>query len=302
MKRSGTGRNLVLLHGKQELHYMMLLVPALVMYSMFSIYPMLSAFRYSLTNWDGYSTSMKYIGLANFEYMLKDGAFKTAIRNTMLFVVIDVVLQNVLGLLSALLLESRIYGKNVLRGLFFVPVVLPAIVVSYLWTYIYGYNGGILNVILERLSLHKIDFIGDMKIAIYFVILAGVWQWVSYRTVIYISGIQGIPAELYEAASLDGAGRWQRLRYITIPMLRPALKINVVLCTIGALKQFDIVFTMTNGGPGNSTEVIATKIFSEAFTRSDYGYGCAIGVVLFFVILIFTLVLNKFFDSKETEL
>jgi len=293
-KPSGFWRKL-----RREYPYILFLLPALVMYCVFSILPMTSAFRFSLTNWDGFSREIKYIALGNYEYMLQDTALKTAIRNTLLFVILDVTLQNVLGFFHALLLESRIGGKGALRGLFFIPVILPAIVVSYLWTYIYGYNGGVLNVFLEKLSLSKIDFIGDFRIAIYYVILAGVWQWTTYRTVIYVSGLQGIPSELYEAASIDGASRLQRLRYVTIPMLRPAVKINMLLCVIGALKQFDVVFTMTGGGPGSSTEVIATKIYAEAFSRSDYGYGCAIGVVLFFVILLVTVLMNKFFDSKE---
>lgn len=290
------------LRWKREMPYLWFLLPALVMYTVFSILPTFSAFKYSFTNWNGFSPTADFIWFSNFKYMLQDSGFKTAIRNTFIFLVMDVVLQNLLGLGAALLLESNIRTKNTLRGLFFVPVVLPAIVVSFLWTYIYGYNGGVLNVWLENLGWAKIDFIGNAKIAIYFVILAGVWQWVTYRTVIYVSGIQGIPTELYESASLDGAGKWDRLKNITIPLLRPAFKINIVLCTIGALKQFDVVFTMTNGGPGDSTQVIATKIFKEAFSFSDYGYGCAIGVVLFFVIMIATLALNKYFDSKEVEM
>lgn len=287
---------------KREVPYLWFLLPALVMYTIFSIFPTISAFRYSFTNWDGFSPDVKFVWFSNFKFMLIDTGFKTAIRNTLIFLVIDVVLQNLLGLAAALLLESNIRTKNTLRGLFFIPVVLPAIVVSFLWTYIYGFNGGVLNIWLENIGLHKIDFIGDGKIAIYFVILAGVWQWVTYRTVIYISGIQGIPMELYESASIDGAGKWVRLKNITIPLLRPAFKINVVLCAIGALKQFDVVFTMTKGGPGDSTQVIATKIFKEAFSNSDYGYGCAIGVVLFFVIMLATLALNKYFDSREVEM
>lgn len=279
--------------------YLLLIIPALILYILFSIVPMFSAFKYSFTNWDGFSREMKFIALNNYAYMLKDSGLLTAIKNTGLFVIMDVVLQNILGLSTALILESKIYTRNTLRTLFFIPVVLPAIVVSYLWSYIYGFNGGALNEILVCLGLNKIDFIGDYKIAIYFVVLAGVWQWVSYRTVIFISGLQGISREIYEAADLDGVTGWQRFRYITLPQLTPAIRVNVLLCTITALKQFDIVFTMTGGGPGDSTQVIATKIFKEAFSRSDYGYGCAIGVFLFLVILIFTVVFTKFFDRKE---
>lgn len=233
--------------------------------------------------------------------MFRDSSFIKALLNTFRFVLMDVVLQNVLGLSIALMLESKIRGRNVMRALFFVPVVLPSIVVSYMWTYVYAYDGGVLNIFLEKLNFLPVDFIGDSSIAIYFVILTGIWQWMSYRMVIYVSGLQSIPSDIYEAAEIDGAGAFQRLKSITLPMLMPAFKINMILCIIGALKQFDIVYTMTKGGPGYATEVIATKIFREAFDYSDYGYGCAVGVVLFFIIMIITIFVNRFFDKREVE-
>lgn len=286
---------------RRERSYLMFLLPALFVYIIFSIYPMFSSFYYSLTNWDGYSANVDIIGFENYLYMLKDSSFRKALTNTFLFVIMDVVLQNVFGLIIALLLETKIRGRNVMRGLFFVPVVLPSIVVSYMWTYIYGYDGGAINLFLEKLHISPIDFIGDSSIAIYFVILTGIWQWMSYRMVIYVSGLQSIPSDIYEAAEIDGASSLQRLGKITLPLLVPAFKINMILCTIGALKQFDIVYTMTKGGPGYATEVIATKIFREAFDYSDYGYGCAIGVVLFFIIMVITVLVNKFFDKREVE-
>lgn len=286
---------------RREHAYLLFLLPALLVYVVFSIYPMFSSFYYSLTNWDGFSAKVDVIGFSNYLYMFKDDAFGRTLANTFLFVVMDVVLQNLLGLNTALLLETKIRGKNIMRGLFFVPVVLPSIVVSYMWTYIYGYNGGVLNLFLEKLHIPAVDFIGNSRIAIYFVILTGIWQWMSYRMVIYVSGLQSIPSDIYEAAEIDGASSWQRLKKITLPMLMPAFKINMILCVIGALKQFDIVYTMTKGGPGNATEVIATKIFREAFSYSDYGYGCAIGVVLFFMIMAITILTNRFFDKREVE-
>ncbi len=299
MKKRGNGLHVSFI---RERPYLFLLLPAFLIYTIITIYPMINAFIFSLTNWDGFSTSVRLIGLGNFEYMLNDKAFFGALKNTLTFVVMDVVLQNVLGLSLALLLENKIYTRNTLRGLFFIPVVIPAIAASYIWTYIYTYNGGALNLILGKIGLGPFDYIGDPKSAIYFVILAGIWQWVVYRTVIYISGLQAIPAEIHEAAAIDGAGRFTRFTKVTIPMLMPAIKINVTLCTIGALKQFDLVYTMTGGGPGKATEVIATKIFKEAFERSDYGYGCAIGVVLFIIIMTITLLLNNLFNRKEVEM
>ncbi len=287
---------------RRESSYLLFLLPALLVYVVFSIYPMFSSFFYSLTNWDGFSANVRVIGFGNYIYMFKDPGFRKALSNTFLFVLMDVVLQNVLGLGTALLLETKLRGRNIMRGLFFVPVVLPSIVVSYIWTYIYGYNKGVLNLFLEKLHMGSVDFIGDSGIAIYFVILTGIWQWMSYRMVIYVSGLQSIPSDIYEAAEIDGARPFQKLKKITLPLLAPAFKINMILCMIGALKQFDLVYTMTQGGPGYATEVIATKIFREAFDYSDYGYGCAIGVVLFLMIMLITVVTNWFFDKREVEI
>ena len=213
----------------------------------------------------------------------------------------DVVIQNVMGLLLALLLESIRKTRNVLRGLFFVPVVMPPIVVSYVWSYLYSYNNGLFNNILTVLGIEKVDFIGDPACAIYFVIISGIWQWFTYRMIIYVSGLQSIPQDVIDAARIDGAGRIQTFFKVTLPLLLPAISINVTLCTIGALKQFDVVFTMTNGGPGYSTEVVTTKIYREAFTNMDMGYGAATGVVLFLVILTITIALNSIFKRKEVE-
>lgn len=286
---------------KQEKKYLLFLLPATVIYMIFLVLPMISSFGYSLTDWDGLSVNINFIGLANFKYMLSDDGFRIAIRNTLIFVLMDVVIQNVMGLALALLLESLRRTKNLLRGLFFIPVVMPPIVVSFVWSYLYSYNNGLFNNILESLGFGKIDFIGDPACAIYFVILSGIWQWFTYRMIIYVSGLQSIPQDVIDAAKIDGAGKVKAFFKITLPLLLPAISINVTLCTIGALKQFDIVFTMTNGGPGYSTEVVTTKIYREAFTNMDMGYGAAIGVVLFLVILVITIGLNQLFKRKEVE-
>lgn len=286
---------------KSEKAYVLFLVPAIVIYGVFLVIPMLSSFGYSLTDWDGLSKKINFIGLANFKFMLSDEGFRMAIRNTVIFVFMDVIIQNVMGLILALLIEHIRKTKNIIRGLFFIPVVMPPIVVSFVWSYLYNYNNGVFNNLLLKLGLGRIDFIGDPKCAIYFVIISGIWQWLTYRMIIYVSGLQSIPQEVIEAAKVDGANKAQSFFKVTLPLLIPAISINVILCTIGALKQFDVVFTMTNGGPGYATEVITTKIYREAFTNMDMGYGAATGVVLFIAIMVITIGLNKFFKSREVD-
>lgn len=288
---------------QRETPYFCFLLPALVLYLIFSIYPMLSAVYYSMTNWNGIAVDVKFVGLKNFRYLFQDEKFGIALKNTFTFVIMDVVLQNFFGLITALLILKC--GKrvgSVTRTLFFVPAILPGVVVAYMWTYIYGYNGGVINEILQALGKNRIDFLGDGKVGLYYVILAGIWQWMSYRMIIYTAGLQNIPSEIYEAAALDGASGFTRFRTITLPLLTPVFKTNTIMCTIGALKQFDLVYSMTSGGPAGATEVIGTKIYREAFVNLDYGYGCAIGMVLFVFIMFVTIGINKVFEKREVEM
>jgi len=286
---------------KEDKRFIPFIIPALFFYIIFLVYPVLSSFYYSLTNWSGISNHYRFLGIKNFVDMITDRSFVISIKNTLIFVVMDVVLMNIFGLGMALLLNMKMKTKNLLRTTFFLPVVIAPIVISFIWTYVYNYDIGILNVLLTKMGLQKIDWIGNPKIAIYFVILTGIWQWYSYRMIIYLTGLHTIPEELYEASLIDGAGGYNRFWYITLPMLMPAFTINIILCTIGALKQFDIVFVMTGGGPGYSTEVITTKIYREAFTNSQMGYAMAIGVVLFFAVLAVTIAQYKFFSKREIE-
>lgn len=287
---------------KSEKTYLLCLIPATLIYTIFLAVPMISSFGYSLTDWDGLSQEINFIGMKNFKFMLSDDGFRMAIRNTAIFVLMDVIIQNVLGLALALLIENIRRTKNILRGFFFIPVVMPSIVVSYIWSYLYNYNNGLFNNILQQFGFEKIDFIGNSECAIYFVIISGIWQWFTYRMIIYVSGLQSISQSVIEAAKIDGANKLQVFQKITLPLLLPAISINVTLCTIGALKQFDVVFAMTNGGPGYATEVVTTKIYREAFTNMDMGYGAAVGVVLFIVIMVVTIILNNFSKNREVEL
>ena len=286
---------------REDTRFLPLLIPALLFYGVFLVYPMMSTFFYCLTNYSGLSNNISFVGLKNFATLVRDGGFRIAISNTLIFVVMDIVIQNALGLTAALILDMNLKTTNMLRTVFFVPVVIAPIVISFIWTYIYNYDVGIANLILSRVGLPRIDFIGNPGSAIYFVILSGIWQWFSYRMVIYLAGLQTIPRELYEAAVTDGANSLYRFFHITIPMLVPAFTINIILCTIGALKQFDLVFMMTGGGPGYSTEVMTTKIYREAFTQQNMGYATAIGLFLFLAILLVTVAQYSLLRRREVE-
>ncbi len=267
------------------------LAPAIIVYTTFLLGPVLGSFFYSLTNWNGLYQTMDFVGLRNFVHLMEDGVFAKAIRNTMIFTVFVVLIQNAIGVPLALAMDSRIRSKQVLKTLFFVPAILSPLVVGYTWTYIYEPQNGVLNTILRTVGLTgwEQSWLGDPQFALYSIVVMAVWQFSGYSMVIYLANLQTIPGDLYEAADIDGAGRWQQFKSITFPLLAPSITINIVLSSIGTLKAFDIIYVTTKGGPYYATETMTTLLFSTAFTKSSFGYGTAMGVVMFFFVFIISL-------------
>ncbi|GBG08512.1 sugar ABC transporter permease [Paenibacillus agaridevorans] len=267
------------------------LAPAIIVYTTFLLGPVLGSFFYSLTNWNGLYQTMDFVGLRNFVNLMEDGVFAKAIRNTMIFTVFVVLIQNAIGVPLALAMDSRIRSKQVLKTLFFVPAILSPLVVGYTWTYIYEPQNGVLNTILRTVGLTgwEQSWLGDPQFALYSIVVMAVWQFSGYSMVIYLANLQTIPGDLYEAADIDGAGKWQQFKSITFPLLAPSITINIVLSSIGTLKAFDIIYVTTKGGPYYATETMTTLLFSTAFTKSSFGYGTAMGVVMFFFVFIISL-------------
>ncbi|WP_256975702.1 carbohydrate ABC transporter permease [Paenibacillus sp. MY03] len=267
------------------------LAPAIIVYTTFLLGPVLGSFFYSLTNWNGLYQTMDFVGLRNFVNLMEDGVFAKAIRNTMIFTVFVVLIQNAIGVPLALAMDSRIRSKQVLKTLFFVPAILSPLVVGYTWTYIYEPQNGVLNTILRSVGLTgwEQSWLGDPQFALYSIVVMAVWQFSGYSMVIYLANLQTIPGDLYEAADIDGAGKWQQFKSITFPLLAPSITINIVLSSIGTLKAFDIIYVTTKGGPYYATETMTTLLFSTAFTKSSFGYGTAMGVVMFFFVFIISL-------------
>jgi raffinose/stachyose/melibiose transport system permease protein len=267
------------------------LAPAIIVYTTFLLGPVLGSFFYSLTNWNGLYQTMDFVGLRNFVNLMEDGVFAKAIRNTMVFTVFVVLIQNAIGVPLALAMDSRIRSKQVLKTLFFVPAILSPLVVGYTWTYIYEPQNGVLNTILRTVGLTgwEQSWLGDPQFALYSIVVMAVWQFSGYSMVIYLANLQTIPGDLYEAADIDGAGKWQQFKSITFPLLAPSITINIVLSSIGTLKAFDIIYVTTKGGPYYATETMTTLLFSTAFTKSSFGYGTAMGVVMFFFVFIISL-------------
>ena len=263
-------------------------LPALLLYGTFFIVPSLSGIVYAFTDWSSFSDEVNFVGLRNFAKIFSPGEYYLAyFSNTFVFTGATIVLKTVVGLGLALLLNEGVKRfVNIYRVLIYLPVVLPFIVVGLIFRSILNPATGVLNTFLRSVGLDAIamQWLVDPHIAIYSVVVVDSWKGIGYIMVILLAGLQTIPRDFYEAAEVDGANAWQRFRYLTIPLLMPAIAIVTVLNVLYGLRVFDIVYAMTNGGPGYATEVLSTGIF-KAFSQGQYGLGTAISTILFLILI-----------------
>ncbi|MFF3630804.1 carbohydrate ABC transporter permease [Streptomyces sp. NPDC002164] len=276
-------------------------VPALVVYGLVVLYPSLAGVMYAFTDWSGIG-GFSFTGLDNFRTLLDDERALGSVGNTLLLTVAVVVVQNGIGLLLALGVHARLRSRAVLRLVFFAPAVVSPVMVAILWKYVYNpENGAGLNGLLGAVGLGGLrqDWLGDPSLALWSVAAMVVWQYAGYSMVVFLAGLQGVPAELHEAARIDGAGTWQRFRHVTWPLLAPALTINVMLSTIGGLKLFDQVYAATNGGPGTASETLSTVLYKEAFVYGKFGYSTAVALVLALFVAAVSLVQLRALRARE---
>jgi raffinose/stachyose/melibiose transport system permease protein len=276
------------------------LLPAVAALLFVVIVPSVQGTVFSFTDWDGLSSSYDFIGIQNFLDLAKDQLGIGALGHTLLLTLIVTVAQNVLGLLLALGLNSRIKSKGVLRLIIFAPVIVTPVIVSKLWTFLYLPDGPI-NEILRSIGLGGLAqlWLGNGDVALYAIMVVIVWQLVGIAMVIYLAALQGVPTEIIEAAAMDGAGRVRTFFSIVLPHLRPAVITASILTMIGGLKTFDQVWVMTQGGPGTSTHTLSTAIYQQAFVFGKYGYGTALAVVLAVITMIFAVVQQRALRERE---
>ncbi|MCD9023784.1 carbohydrate ABC transporter permease [Cohnella silvisoli] len=279
------------------------LMPAFMVFTLFLVFPVISSFYYSMTDWNGLSSSMEFIGLDNFQRMFQDKAVWSGLKNTFIIALLVTVFQNGIGLLLALGLQGTGRINRFMRVWFLFPALLSPLAIGYIWSYMYNPLFGVINSILEFIGLSDWtqDWLGDKKLAIYSVIFAIIWQWVAFSMIIYVAGLQSIPRDMYEASNIDGAGALSRFKHITFPLIAPAFTVNMVVTMIVGLKLFDIVFVMTNGGPGGATENLALMLYRQAFSLNQMGYANAIAILMFAIILIFSLIQVTLLRRREVE-
>jgi len=263
------------------------LLPAMVLFTFAVLVPSARGVYYAFTDWDGLDPSFSFVGLDNFTDLARDDDAVRAIGHTLLIAVAITVLQNLIGLLLALGVNSAIKSRNLLRVFLFAPAVITPIVTAYLWRNLLGPEGAV-NRLLGAVGLGswQRDWLGNPDIALWAVVGVIVWQFAGYSMVIFLAGLQSVPAEIHEAAAIDGAGPVRRFWSVTRPLLAPALTINLMLSSIGGLKLFDQVYALTGGGPGHATDTISTLIYKDAFTLGEFGYSIALAVVLTLIVAV----------------
>jgi len=261
--------------------------PALLVYLAFLVYPAIYSIRLSFTNWDGLSPVKKYVGLGNYTKLLHDPVVHTAVRNNLIWALVTVIVPIALGLGLAIAVNSRIYLRPLIRTIFYTPAVLPLVGVGTIWGWLFEPTG-IVNDFLSHIGLGALQhaWLGDSTTAIWAITVPACWVRAGFPMLLYLAALQGIPADYYESARIDGASRWQQFRYITLPSLKGAHAIVFALALIDTARVFDLVIAMTNGGPGNSTQVMGTWMYFNVFQSYNAGYGTAIAVVITIVALI----------------
>lgn len=278
------------------------IVPLLAVMTVFILYPFLSSLYYSLTKWDGVSRPV-FIGLDNYIRLFDSLGFRHALLNTLFYTVAALLITNPLSMALALLLNTSIKGRLLLRTVFYLPAVMSLVVVSYLWSVILSYDG-ILNKLLDLAGLgrYAIDWLGNMDKTPWAVFFVLCWTSLGSGMVFYLAGLQAIPKELYESAAIDGVNKWSKFWHITFPMLMPSVTVVTFFGLAGTLKMFDLPFIMTDGGPGDATTTLGMLVYNQAFRDSTFGYATASGIVMFVLVVAASLIQLRLTRSREVEM
>jgi raffinose/stachyose/melibiose transport system permease protein len=267
------------------------LLPAVILFALFLIYPIFRSAYYSLFNWNGLGPATRFVGLNNFKLILTDQVFLKAIENCIIIVVLSLAIQLPLALMLAIMVGRDLPGRAFFRSIFFMPYVISEVITGIIWISMFSPDpeNGFINALLILIpGVHAQNFLGDINQVMACVFLVLTWKYFGLHMLLDMAGLQNIPRELEEAAMIDGANRWQSIWYVTIPLLSTTIRTSVYLSVLGSLTQFPLVWIMTRGGPVNSSEVMATYMYRYAFIRFQLGYGSAVALVMLVFCLIFS--------------
>lgn len=275
------------------------LPPALVLFSVFVILPMGEAALYSLYNWNGYGLPTQFVGFRNFEVLFRRPAFIQALINCGLIILVSLTIQLPLALWLATLVSNRIRGAVTFRLIFFMPYVLADVAAGLIWRFVYDGEYGLFGAIGRLFGIENLFLLADKDTAIYAMLGVIVWKYFGFHMMLFIAGLQAIDRDLLEAAEIDGASRWQKFRFVTLPLLGSTLRLSVFFVIVGSLQLFDIVMPLTGGGPSDSTQTLVSFLFTFGVMRMQVGFGSAVGVVLFILSVVLAFSYKRIFMRHD---
>lgn len=278
------------------------IVPALLVYVLFFVYPTISGFYYSMTDWTVRSTAIHFVGLKQFKAAFENPLIGQAFGNTMIYTVTITIVKNILALALAVALNAKIKSRNVLRAIYFSPAILNVVAMGLVFQGLLNPYTGFINNTLRSMNLESLalGWISDPDLAIYCTAFMEIWRATGISMVIYLAGLQAISADYYEAATIDGAAGWKMFRHITLPLLAPAITINVILCMIYGFRMFEVIYYLTGGGPGNASQVMQTLAY-KYMGEGLYAYSAAINLILVVFILAVTIPLLIYMRRRNSE-
>lgn len=287
---------------KKQMYYF--LIPALAFFLIFWIYPVLQLFYYSITDFNGINYNFNFVGFKNYIRVLSNGTLTNSMKNTLIYAVTTVVISNILGLAIAMILNTKIKLKGLFRTCAYFPALFSAIVVGFIWSYVYMPEAGMIANLISMFGGDGAAFnpLGNYKTALFAIAFVEIWKGFGTTMIIYLAGLQTVDESLLEAASIDGCNEWQTIRWVKLPLISSTITINVILSVISGLKAFDYSFIMTNGGPGKSTKTLMFQVYETAFTDQKMGRASAFSVLAFAFIIIVTILMLIYMNKKEVEL
>lgn len=289
---------------EKKYYPLVFVLPALIIFTVFYVCSIAGGFIFSFTNWSIYNfENPEFIGLENFKDLFASQSFLPALGHTFAFAVITTAIKVGFGLLFALMLNRAFKGRDFFRAVIFLPCTIGALVIGYVFTFILQPDTGVLNIFLKSIGLGTLalNWLGDPKIVLLAVCVVESWMWIGFNTAIILAGLQSISTDVYEAVKLDGASVWQTIKYITLPLVTPSINTTITLCVIGGFNIFDIVMSMTNGGPNGATQVIS-KLSYDAMRVGTMGYASAINLMQFLLIIIVVAPMLKILRRMEPDI
>ncbi len=280
------------------------LLPGLVLYTIFFVFPTVSALGLSFTDWNGLSNSYNWVGVDNYQRMFtNDPIFVTALGNNLRFMLFVVLFQTLLSLIFAIFLVKNTRTNIFYRALFFLPTIISSVSVAFIWIFVYEPSIGSLNTLMTTLGMENLiqSWLGDRDIAIYSIAMTQVWFHTGQVMIIFIAGLHSVPKSLYEVARIEGATKWQTFRHVTWPLIAPAATIVVAYTTLQSFKAFDLILAMTDGGPSYATEILSLFIYHQAFSHYKFGYASAASVIFLVIVAIITVVQFRLLKSNKVN-